>query len=72
MDFATIFDRFFWSAMITIFVALLWLKFVDPIIAIKWTGFIVAMFVGFIYFYVWWRRMRRELKMSQELEEGEI
>ncbi|UCE55916.1 MAG: hypothetical protein JSV31_10865 [Desulfobacterales bacterium] len=72
MDFAAIFDRFFWSAMITIFVALLWLKFVDPIIAIKWTGFIVAMLVGFIYFYVGWRKMRRELKMSQELEKGEI
>lgn len=72
MDFADIFDRFFWSAIITIFVSLLWLKFLDPIIAIKWTGFIVAMFVGFIYFYVGWRKMRRELKMSQELEEGEI
>ena len=72
MDFADIWDRFFWSAIITIFVGLLWLRFLDPIIAIKWTGFIVSMIVGFIYFYVWWRKMRRELKMSQELEEGEM
>jgi membrane associated rhomboid family serine protease len=72
MGFAEVFDRIFWSAMIVIFVALLWLKFLDPIVAIQWTGFIVSLIVGFIYFYVWWRKMRRELKMGRELEEGDM
>lgn len=58
MSFAEIFDRLFWSVIIHFFVALLWLKFLDPVVGV-WPGVPVAVLVGGIYFYVWWRKARR-------------
>ncbi len=71
MSFADIWDRFFWSLLVFIFVSILWLKFVDPIISYSLLGGIVSAAIGGVYFYIGFRKMKRELQMSESAEDGE-
>ncbi len=66
MQFAEIWDRFFWSLLLFFFVTFVWLKFVDPYVAYMWSGVIVATIAGSIYFVVWWRKAQRELELQAE------
>jgi hypothetical protein len=70
MAFTDIWDRFFWSLLVFIFVSLLWLKFVDPYLSYNLTGGIVSGVIGAIYFYIWFRRVRKELALSKNGEEA--
>jgi hypothetical protein len=70
-DFADVWDRIFWSAMLALFVGLVWLKFVDPIVPCAGPGLIVAAIAGGIYFYVWWRKFRRAVQTDESAVEGE-
>jgi len=65
---AEIWDRFWWSLMITIFIGLVWLKFLDPIIACWGVGLLVAAGVGLIYFVIGLRNMVQEKRLHDELE----
>jgi hypothetical protein len=68
LSIAEIWDRFWWSLMITIFIGLLWLKFLDPIISCVGVGLIVAFGAGLIYFVIGLRSMIREKRLEQEVE----
>lgn len=63
-----IWDRFWWSLMITIFIGLVWLKFLDPIVACWGIGLVVAAGAGLIYFAIGLRIMVREKRLHDELE----
>ena len=71
MAFADIWDRFFLSLLVFIFVSILWLKFVDPFISYSLLGGIVSAAIGGIYFYIGFRKLRRELQASERAEEEE-
>lgn len=51
-----IWDRFFWSFMVTIFVALVWMKFLQDVVSFESAGFVVAIGVGVFWF---WRGLRK-------------
>ncbi len=51
-----IWDRFFWSFMVTVFVALLWMKFLQDEIRFESGGYLVAIGVGVFWF---WRGLRK-------------
>jgi hypothetical protein len=59
MSLADLWDRFFWSIMVTIFAGLLWLKFLEPYAPCIGPGLVVALIFGGIYFYLGFRRMRQ-------------
>lgn len=56
MNISEAWDRMFWSIMLVIFVGLLWMKFLQPYAACEGPGFIVAVIVGGIYYYLGHRR----------------
>jgi hypothetical protein len=65
---AEIWDRFWWSLMITIFIGLVWLKLLDPFIACWGVGTLVAGGAGLIYFVLGLRNMLREKRLRDEIE----
>jgi len=68
VGFAEIVDRIFWSAVVAIFVGLVWLKFVDPKIEFFPSGLLVVLLVGLAWFFVWWRKVKRELQGLEEAD----
>lgn len=68
ISFSEIWDRFWWSLMITIFIGLIWLKFLDPIIACWGVGLLIAAGGGLAYFVIGLRNMVREKRLHDELE----
>jgi hypothetical protein len=72
MPLADAWDRFFWSAIITIFVGLVWLKFLDPVLACVGPGMVVAAIVGGIYFYLGWRKATRAAQTVESAQEEEL
>jgi len=51
-----VWDRFFWSFMVTVFVSVLWMKFLQDQIRFESGGWVVAVGVGLLWF---WRGVRR-------------
>ena len=72
MPLADAWDRFFWSAIITIFVGLVWLKFLDPVLACVGPGMVVAAIVGSIYFYLGWRKATQAAQTVEGAQEEEL
>jgi hypothetical protein len=71
MPLADVWDRFFWSVIITIFVGLVWLKFLDPVLPCVGPGLMVAALVGGAYFYLGWRDLKRQSLQQEQAAEGE-
>ena len=65
---AEVWDRFWWSLMITIFIGLVWLKFLDPVIACWGIGLVVAASAGLVYFVIGLRKMLQEKRLRDEVE----
>lgn len=63
-----IWDRFWWSLMITIFIGLIWLKLLDPIVACWGVGLLVAAGSGLVYFVIGLRNLVREKQLHDDLE----
>jgi hypothetical protein len=63
-----IWDRFWWSLLITIFIGLMWLKFLDPYIPCAGLGLMVASAGGLTYFIQGIRKMIHEKRLEQEVE----
>lgn len=51
-----VWDRFFWSFMVTVFVSLLWMKFLQDQIRFESGGWVVAIGIGLLWF---WRGLRK-------------
>jgi uncharacterized membrane protein YjgN (DUF898 family) len=72
MSLADLWDRFFWSIMVTIFAGLLWLKFLEPYAPCIGPGLVVALVIGSIYFYLGFRQMRQSARQTSEKNEREV
>jgi len=70
MSLADLWDRFFWSVMVTIFVGLVWLKFLEPYAACLGPGLVVALIAGGIYFYIGWRNATRQVAANGNNRKG--
>ena len=68
MSLAAIWDRFWWSLMLTIFAGALWLKFVDPLGPNVRIGIAVASVIGAAYFAIGLSRMIRQKRREEEIE----
>jgi sensor c-di-GMP phosphodiesterase-like protein len=68
LSIAEIWDRFWWSLMITIFIGLVWLKFLDPYIACAGVGILVSVGAGLVYFFIGLRKMILEKRLEKEIE----
>lgn len=68
LSISEIWDRFWWSSMITIFIGLVWLKFLDPYISCSGIGLMFSVVVGLVYFITGIRRMLREKHLEKEVE----
>jgi len=68
---AEIWDRLWWSMMISILVGMGWLKFIDPLLFGEhiYIGIALSLTAGGIYFTYGICRMVREKKQEKELEE---
>lgn len=51
-----VWDRFFWSFMVTVFVAIVWMKYLQDSARFESVGWIVAVLVGLLWF---WRGLRK-------------
>jgi hypothetical protein len=71
MAFIDIFERFFWSLLLTIFIGLIWLKFLDPLIPCISPGLIVSGLVGIIYFYIG-LNLSKDQEKVEEIDEDYI
>ncbi|MEA3510434.1 MAG: hypothetical protein U9R51_03260 [Actinomycetota bacterium] len=56
---SAVWDRFFWSFMVTIFVGLVWMKFLQETARFESVGYIVAIGIGMLWFWRGIRRLRR-------------
>lgn len=67
---AEIWDRLWWSLMISILIGLGWLKFIDPLLMEDhiYVGIALSLTVGAIYFFFGIYRMVRVKKLEKELE----
>ena len=68
MSIAEIWDRFWWSMLITIALGLLWLKFLEGIIPCVSVGLILCVSVGVIYFSIGIRAMVKKRALELEIE----
>ncbi len=67
---AEIWDRFWWSLMISILIGLGWLKFIDPLLKNRYiyAGIALSLSIGAVYFIYGICKMVRERKLEKELE----
>ena len=70
MSIAAIWDRFWWSMLITIGSGLLWLKFIDPYIPCFSIGLIFCTAAGLVYFVRGIRAMKLHQKMELQIEKA--
>jgi hypothetical protein len=70
MSLAAIWDRFWWSLMLTIALGLLWLKFVDPILSCDSVGLIVCITIGATYFAKGINKLAKQQKVELAVEEN--
>jgi len=68
---AEIWDRFWWSLMISILIGLGWLKFIDPLLMNRhiYVGIALSLSIGGAYFIYGIWKMVRERKLEKELEQ---
>jgi hypothetical protein len=72
MSLSSIWDRFWWSMILTIMIGLLWLKFLDPIIPCVSVGLASAVVVGLAYFSIGMRALLNQKKLEEEIERKAI
>ncbi|MDJ0959949.1 MAG: hypothetical protein QNJ88_04765 [Acidimicrobiia bacterium] len=51
-----VWDRFFWSFMVTVFASLVWMKFLQDSMRFEDGGWVVAIIIGVLWF---WRGIRK-------------
>lgn len=68
LSISEVWDRFWWSLMITIFIGLLWLKFLDPYVSCSGVGLVFSVVIGLAYFIAGIRKMLREKRLEKEVE----
>ena len=70
LSIAEIWDRFWWSLMISILIGLGWLKFIDPLLMENhiYIGISISLLAGAAYFITGICRMIRIKKLEKELE----
>ncbi len=68
LSISEVWDRFWWSLMITIFIGLLWLKFLDPYVSCSGAGLMFSAAIGLVYFITGIRKMLREKRLEKEVE----
>jgi hypothetical protein len=69
MSISAIWDRFWWSLMLTILLGLIWLKAIDPFVPCVSVGLIVCIGAGVAYFGVGIRAMARQVTREKEIEQ---
>jgi membrane protein YdbS with pleckstrin-like domain len=69
MSLSAIWDRFWWSLMLTILVGLVWLKWLDPVIPCVSIGILFAVVIGVTYFTIGIRAMLKRKKHEEEIEQ---
>ncbi len=68
MSLTAIWERFWWSLLLTIGLGLIWMKFIDPIINCVSTGLIVCIGAGLIHFSLGIRKLVRQHKLEMDIE----
>jgi hypothetical protein len=68
MSLSAIWDRFWWSMILTIMIGLLWLKFIDPIIPCVSVGLISAVVAGLAYFSIGMRALIDQKRQEEDIE----
>lgn len=68
MKLAVIWDRVWWSLMLTILVGLIWLKFIDPVFHHGKVGLAVSIAVGLAYLAFGIGRMLQQKHREDEIE----
>jgi len=71
MSSAAVWDRFFWSLMLSIFVVFAWLKFLDRLMPLRPTGLVVAGGAGVAYLTIGIILLRRQDRKTKALEDEE-
>ena len=69
MSVAEIWDRLWWSMVITVLIGLAWLIFIDPVFPIIAVGMAVSLGLGGTYFVVGIVRMAKQKRLEKSLEE---
>jgi len=70
MSFSWLFDRFYWSFMLTILLGLVWLKFIQPFIPCVSIGLIFCIAVGLLYLVLGIRKKVKEVRYEKEIEQA--
>ncbi len=68
MKLAVIWDRVWWSTMLTILVGLIWLKFVDPVYHHGKVGLAASIAVGVAYLAVGIAKMLQQKHREDDIE----
>lgn len=69
MSVAEIWDRLWWSMVITILIGLAWLKFIDPLFPYIIVGVTLALGLGGTYFVVGIVKLSKQKRLEKTLEE---
>lgn len=69
MSIAEIWDRLWWSMVITVLIGLAWLKFIDPVFPYIAVGMALALGVGGTYFVVGILKLAKQKRLEKSLEE---
>jgi membrane protein YdbS with pleckstrin-like domain len=68
MSISAIWDRFWWSLILTVASGLIWLKFIDPVVPCVSMGLIICIAIGMLYFILGIRKMIRQKRYEEEIE----
>jgi len=68
MSLSAIWERFWWSLLLTITLGLLWLKFIDPYVNCVSVGLIVCIGAGLIHFSLGIRKLVVQRNKEKEIE----
>jgi hypothetical protein len=71
MSSAAVWDRFFWSLMLSIFVVFAWLKFLDRLMPLRPTGVFLAGGAGVAYLAIGIIHLRQKDRKAKTMEDEE-
>ena len=71
MSSAAVWDRFFWSLMLSIFVVFAWLKLLDGLLPLTPTGLAVAGGAGAAYLVIGIIHLRQQDRKTKAMEDEE-